>query len=200
LDDFFTEAGTVPPLSNKSRRIAVAYVFQAVHGGQEDCPNKPWNGEGRILPQIKKALDIAPTTDITYILDEFLNCKKFGMAYDGSRQVTRKLGREPILGKDLVEAQIVADSQEVGASVCHSHYLGNTFLQKQGLLSLTLACVYTLIVRLKPKAQIVKYIKQRSNNPTSPWACTHLAWIMQLATRFGLISLLSFCSQSEELL
>jgi hypothetical protein len=94
LDDFFTEAGTVPPLSNKSRRIAVAYVFQAVHGGQEDCPNKPWNGEGRILPQIKKALDIAPTTDITYILDEFLNCKKFGMVYDGSRQVTRKLGRD----------------------------------------------------------------------------------------------------------
>jgi hypothetical protein len=187
LDDFFSEEGTVPPLSNTSRRIAIAYVFQAVHGGQEDCPDKPWNGKGGIIPQIKKALDIAYNTDITYILDEFLNCKKFGMAYDGSRQVTRKLGREPLLGKDAVEAQIVADSQEEGASVRHSHYIVNTFRREQGLLSLTLGCVYALIVRLKPKAQRVRYIKQGSNDPTSPWARARLAWIMQLAIRFGLI-------------
>jgi hypothetical protein len=81
LDGFFSEAGTVPPLSNKSRRFAIAYIFQAVHCGQEGCPNKAWNGKGGILPQIKEALDIVPTTDITYILDEFLNCEKFGMVY-----------------------------------------------------------------------------------------------------------------------
>jgi hypothetical protein len=89
-----------------------------------------------------------------------------------------------------VEAQIVADSQGEGVSVRHSHYVVNTFRQEQGiLLSLTLACVYALIVRLKPKAQRVKYIKQGSNNPTSLWARASLAWIMQLTIRFGLIDL-----------
>ena len=87
-----------------------------------------------------------------------------------------------------MEAQIVADSQEEGLSVHHSHYLVNTFRQEQGLLSLTLACVYALIVRLKPKAPRVKYIKQGSNGQTSPWAGARLAWIMQLTFRFGLIS------------
>ena len=188
LEDFFQEEGKAPPLSNKSRRIAIAYIFEAVHGGQEDSPVKPWNGQGGVIPQIKKALAIPLTTNITYILDEFLNCKEFGITYDGSRLVATKLGRQPMLANDSLEAQIVADSQEEGASVRHSHYIVNTFRREQDLLSLTLGCVYALIVRLKPKAQRVKYIKQGSNDPTSPWARARLAWIMQLAIRFGLIN------------
>jgi hypothetical protein len=49
LDDFLSVEGMVPPLSNKSRRVALAYLFEAVHGGQEDCHQKPWNGKGGVF-------------------------------------------------------------------------------------------------------------------------------------------------------
>jgi hypothetical protein len=36
LDNFFLEEGQVPPLSNRSRKISIAYIFESVHGGQQE--------------------------------------------------------------------------------------------------------------------------------------------------------------------
>jgi hypothetical protein len=119
-----------------------------------------------------------------------MNCKKFGIAFEGSRQMqseATQIGRPPFLENDSVEAQIIADSQEDGASIRHSHSVANTYRREQGLISLTMSAVYGLILRLKPQAQKVRHIKQGSNDLNSPWARARLGWIMQLAIRFGLI-------------
>jgi hypothetical protein len=52
------------------------------------------------------------------MLEEAMNCKKFALAFEGSQQMQSEA---MILGHDLVEAQIIADSQEDGGSIWHSH-------------------------------------------------------------------------------
>jgi hypothetical protein len=155
LEEFFQDEGSVPLFSEKLRWISVGLIFDRVHGGQPYSATKPWHGKGGIIPQIWKALDLPESSNFTYVLEEVINCKKFGLAYEGGWQMQSEatiLGRVPFIEHDSVEAQIIADSQDNGASIWHSHFVTNTYRREQGLISLTLSAVFGLILCLKPQA------------------------------------------------
>jgi hypothetical protein len=126
LEEFFEQdEGSVVLFTENSRQISIAFIFERIHEGVRDSAAKPWHGRGGIIPQIQKVLDL------------------------GNRKMQSEetiLGRHPFLEHASVEAQIIADSQEDGARIQHSHFVVNTYRQEQGLISLTKSAVYGLIL------------------------------------------------------
>jgi hypothetical protein len=122
LEEFFQDEGSIPLFSEKLRWISIALMFfDRVHGGQPDSATKPWHGRGEIIPQIWKVLDLPESLNFTHtVLEEVINCKKFGLAFEGGRQMQSEatiLRSIPFLEHDSVEAQIIADSKEDGVSI-----------------------------------------------------------------------------------
>jgi len=119
LDEFLDEQDVREDVtSQRSRRLAIAVIFEYSHGGLPDSKTNPWNGRNGVIPKIRQALTLNERTDITHILEEVIRCKEFGIEYKGDRQIYSEygLGRRPILATDSVEAQLAADTIEDGAS------------------------------------------------------------------------------------
>jgi hypothetical protein len=100
------------PQEQRRQYIAMHFVWK--YGGCSDSKETPWGGKDGIISSIRHDLAIPPRVKIRYILEDILRCRNFGTKYNGKQK--EGAGRIPTLSTDSVEAQIVADELEGGAS------------------------------------------------------------------------------------
>lgn len=145
-----------PTLNQKSRRIAIAFIFENAHGGEEESEEKPWKGAGGVMPLIRNALNIQKSVDIEYILHDYIECKKLGVAYSGERifSLGSMLGRPPVISLDSIEAQIIVDAIEEGGSIRIAHSMVNEHRRQMELESICniFRCPKKLPARTKGRA------------------------------------------------
>lgn len=181
-----------PLFEDVALRLAIAQIFERVHGGEPDSEEKPWHGKGGIVVQIRKALNLNPTQYIDYVLFDVLECKSKGLTYTG--EGAPRKGRPPILSTDSEVAQIVADVLEHGGTFKMATQILNFHLMEKSqepgaerFDSVTYSCVRGLALRMKPTFVPVGKRKQGSNDPESDWARARYNFVTQLLIRYGLL-------------
>jgi len=85
LDDYL-KSMEKPLITESGRRQAIAYVFDNKYKCAENNEDTPWDWDGGIIPSLKRDMGIHQITDIRYILEEALQCKRNGLKYSGTRR------------------------------------------------------------------------------------------------------------------
>ena len=189
LELALNERCDVPPFDFEvTRRLAIAYVFvNVLHVPAEvEWPDgNEFSGNYPIMAFIKNTLDIPKGTDIKYVLRDILDCVASRREYNGLR---RALGttRPPIIDKDDVEAQIIADEIEAGSSLIQATRTVNEHRKENDLEPLSLSAVYGLSLRLEGEVKPIRKTKQGSADANSNWAKARHRWCLQLLKRMGL--------------
>ena len=78
-----------PIIADKERirRQSVTYMFICTFGAESD--KAKWSRKYGCISAIRKYLSIPPTTEIAYILEDVLQCIKYGSSYNGEHRPTK---------------------------------------------------------------------------------------------------------------
>ena len=159
--------------------------FVSKYGGCYDTRSNPWFGKNGIISKVKRDLNMCPSTDIVYILNDVVQCRLSGTKYEGKRN--EGTGAIADLKTDSIEAQIVADELEGGGSIFIAWNAVNVYRESVQKERVTKSKVYTLIQNLKPKLAKVEAHRQGSNDVDSRICRARKAWCTQLAVRLGYV-------------
>ncbi|MCP4746064.1 MAG: hypothetical protein GY874_07965 [Desulfobacteraceae bacterium] len=169
----------------RQRRCYIAMHFVSKYGGCYDTRSNPWYGKNGIISKVKRDLNMCPSTDIVYILNDVVQCRLSGTKYEGKRN--EGTGAIADLKTDSIEAQIVADELEGGGSIFIAWNAVNVYRESVQKERVTKSKVYTLIQNLKPKLAKVEAHRQGSNDVESRICRARKAWCTQLAVRLGYV-------------
>jgi len=122
---------------------------------------------------------------ILHILMDIVECARCGKVFDPSFLENRGGHKQPVLKIDYADAQVIADCLESGLSVDKTRSILNNHRLEIGLEGVSRSAVDSLVIRLKPKIEIITKRKQGSRDPTNPWPRARLLWSKQLLIRFG---------------
>ena len=113
-------------------------------------------------------------------------CIDRGVEIDVNRE-GRELKQVNVIDLDSVDAQLIADHLEKGASYEMAANIINTEKSMKNEPPLTLSAVYGCARRLKPLVTAVKKRKQGSIDPQDPWSIARKNWCKQLLVRLRIL-------------
>ncbi len=177
----------VNTFSDQSRRIAIAYYY--VNGLGAPAPDQ-WAGKMGTVSKIRKALNMSPgsTGTILNVLRDVFDKRQQNLVYTGaSADTPMRVSRRRVISADSAEAQIIADTLELGLGVREAQLMVNDYRQSLGKSHLGVTTIYKAYIFLKGKTVPILYAKQGSSDVTSPWAVARLNWTKQLAIRLGVL-------------
>ena len=162
-----------------SKRHAIGYMFIDVYKAPID--KTKWD---KIALAIKKAFHIPIRTDIKPIFINIIECKKAGITWSPKKSFSYKGGRDPIIGIDSEEAQIIADAVEKGCGRKMAKEIVNMYRKNHQLEALTESTVYYCIVRMGPLVRVIGFRPQGSKETEdSPGSIARLRSSLQTALR-----------------
>lgn len=179
-------------VTSTALRYSVLVLFVNKYHGLEtitkgDDMQSTWTGRGGIISKIKKDLGLTVNNPIKilHILMDIVECARCGKVFDPSFLENRGGHKQPVLKIDSADAQVIADCLESGLSVDKTRCILNNHRLEIGLEGVSRSAVDSLVLRLKPKIEIITKRKQGSRDPTNPWSRARLLWSKQLLIRFG---------------
>lgn len=156
----------VPPVLDRivSFRLAVAYLFCNKYRSSMDEDPSSWKGRGGVVSKIRNDLGLHEKTNIHYILQNVLECRRLGIRYTGEINYDEKtqMGRPKLLTTESTEAQIAAAALERGSNMTETWNLVNDYRRTEGLPTVSFSTVRVLCLELKasvpPKGKIRKLV------------------------------------------
>ena len=173
--------------SHKNIRMAVAVYFEVALGSPADYE---WKARGTITTICKtfnRRGCMSFRRTVQRVLLDVLHCQECEIPYTAEGNYAG-VGRPCIILIPSVEAEIIADSMEMGNSLKMSTHVVNLYRKENELGALTQSAVRGCFVRLKPQIRAVKKGKQGSDDIESAWCRASMRWFGQLLLRFGEIT------------
>ena len=146
-----------------------------------------WSGRGGLVSKIKRDLGLTVTNPVKIlpILMDIVECARCGKTFDTSFLENRGGTREHVLKVDSSASQVIADCLESGLSVEKKREILNNHRLESGLEGVSRSAVDSLVMRMKPKIEVITKRKQGSKDPQNPWSRARLLWSKKLLIRFG---------------
>jgi len=116
---------------------------------------------------------------VQYCIDQHIE-------YTGDLMPTQNKGHSRrILDINSVEAQILADTMELGLGLREADHIINEYRSIVSKLHVSVSIVYNLHRALEPAVSSIAKHKQGNADKGSPWAKARFKWTRQLAIRLG---------------
>jgi hypothetical protein len=169
-----------------SRRCAIAYLFEHVHGNP---PESEWQGHGGVIGQVMRRLDI-PQNSMHCVRKVFMDVAKAiknNDPYD-PHSGPRDRGRNVAIKKDSREAAVVFIGMKSGIGITETTVLVNEYRASATIKRVSWTAVKNFIHRNSDLMQLHKRAVKKSgkDDPECPWALARHAQACQIRRQLQL--------------
>ena len=173
-----------PKASYYERRIAIKY-----HYFEMDCPERAeWYGKNGTVAKIMKQLNMPEGSRkcVVAVLHRIQDCFELGIDYDG-RINSENMGRPVILPIDSVEANVIADSLEMGLSFKMTQMKVYYYRKAEGLDPISYSAIVGCFNRMAKKVSHADKKGAGTDDIEAVWSIARYRWCKQLLIRLGVI-------------